>query len=122
MGALLRHADQASTQRYSQLGTDPPKIVANRIGGEILAAMNGTLPADVVGLVRRAQLDKSCLTFTSRKEYGRYTLVCDDGYYLIENPHRNLIISSLTVRMTCLEMGVVNKKGETSNGKESCPW
>jgi len=50
VGALLGHADQASTQRYSHLQTDPLKIAADRIGGEILAAMNGTPPADVVDL------------------------------------------------------------------------
>lgn len=50
VGALLGHADQASTQRYSHLQTDPLKIAADRIGSEILAAMNGKPPADVVDL------------------------------------------------------------------------
>jgi len=50
VGALLGHADQASTARYSHLQSDPLKVAADRIGGEIWAAMNGTPPADVVDL------------------------------------------------------------------------
>jgi integrase len=50
IGALLGHADQASTNRYSHLQTDPLKVAADLIGGEIWAAMNGTPAADVVNL------------------------------------------------------------------------
>ncbi|HEX2988908.1 MAG TPA: site-specific integrase [Chloroflexota bacterium] len=55
VGALLGHADQASTQRYSHLQVDPLRLAAERIGGEIAAAMAGTPPAQVVNMEEARQ-------------------------------------------------------------------
>ncbi len=51
IGALLGHADQQSTARYAHLDTDPMRLAADRIGGEIAALMNGQPPAEVFDLV-----------------------------------------------------------------------
>ncbi len=50
IGALLGHADQASTQRYAHLSPDARRSVADRIAGEIAASLEGKPPADVVRL------------------------------------------------------------------------
>lgn len=57
IGALLGHADQASTQRYAHLAVDPLKAAADRIGAEIEAAMKGTAPAEVLQLKTAAGFD-----------------------------------------------------------------
>ena len=41
IGALLGHRDQKATQRYAHLSDSPIKAAANRIAGDIAAAMNG---------------------------------------------------------------------------------
>lgn len=41
IGALLGHADSATTSRYAHLSADPLKAAADRIAGAIANAMNG---------------------------------------------------------------------------------
>jgi integrase len=41
VGKLLGHANAATTQRYSHLTTDPLRAVADRISGQVAAALNG---------------------------------------------------------------------------------
>ncbi len=41
IGALLGHRDQSMTQRYAHLSDSPVHAAANRIAGQIAAAMNG---------------------------------------------------------------------------------
>ncbi len=40
IGALLGHADSATTRRYAHLSADPLKAAADRIAGFIAGAMN----------------------------------------------------------------------------------
>lgn len=42
IGSLLGHRGQSTTQRYAHLSNDPLKSAANRISGQIAAAMGGT--------------------------------------------------------------------------------
>ncbi len=55
IGALLGHRDQKATQRYAHLSDSPIKAAANRIAGEIAAAMNSGDKggAEVVALPKR---------------------------------------------------------------------
>ncbi len=55
IGALLGHADQASTQRYAHLSTDARRLAAERIGGEIAGALKGAELASVVPLREEAR-------------------------------------------------------------------
>ncbi|HVT57080.1 MAG TPA: tyrosine-type recombinase/integrase [Thermoanaerobaculia bacterium] len=41
IGALLGHSQPATTARYAHLADDPLRAAADRISGEIAAAMNG---------------------------------------------------------------------------------
>jgi integrase len=41
LGKLLGHADAATTQRYAHLATDPLRAVADRISGQVAAALGG---------------------------------------------------------------------------------
>lgn len=43
IGALLGHADAATTQRYAHLHDDPLKAASEAVGGKIAAAMGGVL-------------------------------------------------------------------------------
>jgi len=55
IGALLGHADQASTQRYAHLSVDARKLAADRVGGEIAAALDGKELAQVIPLGQSAE-------------------------------------------------------------------
>jgi len=44
LGKLLGHADSATTQRYAHLAVDPLRAVADRISGQVAAAMGGKAP------------------------------------------------------------------------------
>lgn len=57
IGALLGHRDQATTQRYAHLSSDPLRAAADKISGQILAALNGERPADVIQLERSLQAE-----------------------------------------------------------------
>ena len=48
IGKLLGHADVKTTARYAHLADDPLKAAANRISGNIAAAMEGKPGATVV--------------------------------------------------------------------------
>ena len=48
IGKLLGHADVKTTARYAHLADDPLKAAANRISGNIAAAMDGTPGATIV--------------------------------------------------------------------------
>lgn len=50
IGALLGHADQASTARYTHLAMDPLRQAANIVGDKIDATMKGTSLAEVVDI------------------------------------------------------------------------
>jgi integrase len=50
IGKLLGHKNAASTQRYAHLGDDPLRSAADRISGQIAAAMSGQQVAEVVEL------------------------------------------------------------------------
>lgn len=52
IGKLLGHADSATTQRYAHLHDDPLRAAADRIAGQISAAMNGSI-GEVVELPKR---------------------------------------------------------------------
>lgn len=41
LGKLLGHADAATTQRYAHLAADPLRAVADRISGQVAAALGG---------------------------------------------------------------------------------
>ena len=41
LGKLLGHADSATTQRYAHLAADPLRAVADRISGQVAAALGG---------------------------------------------------------------------------------
>lgn len=41
LGKLLGHADASTTQRYAHLATDPLRAVADRISGQVAAALDG---------------------------------------------------------------------------------
>lgn len=53
VGALLGHTQASTTQRYAHLSADPLKIAADKISGQIAAALNGTPKADVVPIAQR---------------------------------------------------------------------
>ena len=55
IGALLGHRDAKSTQRYAHLGDDPLKAAADRIAGNISAALDSREPAEVVELTNRSK-------------------------------------------------------------------
>ncbi|HAT50873.1 MAG: tyrosine-type recombinase/integrase [Nitrospirae bacterium] len=50
VGALLGHKTPSVTARYAHLSADPLKLAADRISGQIAAALNGTPKAEVVQL------------------------------------------------------------------------
>ena len=50
IGKLLGHADVKTTARYAHLADDPLKAAANRISGNIAAAMDGNQSAEIVTL------------------------------------------------------------------------
>lgn len=52
LGKLLGHADSATTQRYAHLAADPLRAVADRISGQVEAALRGK-SAEVVPLAGR---------------------------------------------------------------------
>jgi integrase len=52
VGKLLGHADATTTQRYAHLGADPLRAVADRISGQVAAALGGK-NAEVVKLTGR---------------------------------------------------------------------
>ena len=52
IGKLLGHTQAATTQRYAHLAADPVRQAADRISGEIAAAMNGN-PKGEVAPIRR---------------------------------------------------------------------
>jgi integrase len=52
VGALLGHADAKTTQRYAHLSADPIRQAADRISGQIAAAMGSGTPGEVVPIRR----------------------------------------------------------------------
>jgi integrase len=50
LGALLGHKTPATTARYAHLANDPLRAVADRIAGEIAAALDGRPLAEVLPL------------------------------------------------------------------------
>jgi hypothetical protein len=52
LGKLLGHADAATTLRYAHLAADPLRAVADRISGQVAAALDGK-NGEVVKLARR---------------------------------------------------------------------
>ena len=52
IGKLLGHTQAATTQRYAHLAADPVKQAADRISGEIAAALNGDTKGEVTPLRR----------------------------------------------------------------------
>ena len=53
VGKLLGHKRASSTERYAHLGDDPLRAAADRIAGQIAAAMAGDSPAEVIDLPNR---------------------------------------------------------------------
>ena len=53
VGKLLGHKRASSTERYAHLGDDPLRAAADRIAGQIAAAMDGNSSAEVVRLPNR---------------------------------------------------------------------
>ena len=53
IGKLLGHKQSVTTQRYAHLADDPLRAAADRIAGQIAAAMRGEPRADVVELPNR---------------------------------------------------------------------
>ena len=53
IGKLLGHKQSITTQRYAHLADDPLRAAADRIAGQIAAAMQGDSLADVVELPNR---------------------------------------------------------------------
>ncbi|MBF0295439.1 MAG: tyrosine-type recombinase/integrase [Magnetococcales bacterium] len=53
VGALLGHKTPNMTARYAHLADDPVKVAADRISGQIAAALNGTPKGEVVELPAR---------------------------------------------------------------------
>ena len=47
IGKLLGHTQAATTQRYAHLAADPVRQAADRISGEIAAAMNSQAKGEV---------------------------------------------------------------------------
>jgi len=47
IGKLLGHTQAATTQRYAHLAADPVRQAADRISGEIAAALNGQAKGQV---------------------------------------------------------------------------
>lgn len=52
IGALLGHANPSTTQRYAHLADDPRRVAADRVAGEIAAALSGK--ATTVTPIKRA--------------------------------------------------------------------
>ena len=52
IGKLLGHTQAATTQRYAHLAADPVRQAADRISGEIAAAMNGRPKGEVTPIRR----------------------------------------------------------------------
>jgi hypothetical protein len=50
LGALLGHKQPVTTARYAHLANDPLRAAADRIAGEIAAALDGGPLAEVVPL------------------------------------------------------------------------
>ncbi|MBF0632747.1 MAG: site-specific integrase, partial [Magnetococcales bacterium] len=56
VGALLGHKTPTVTARYAHLSADPLKIAADKISGQIAAALNGTPKADIVPIKKGQSL------------------------------------------------------------------
>ncbi len=52
IGKLLGHTQAATTQRYAHLAADPVRQAADRISGEIAAAMSGKAKGEVTPIRR----------------------------------------------------------------------
>jgi len=52
LGAILGHSTPGTTARYAHLADDPRKAGAERISGEIAAALNGRPAAEVIAFPR----------------------------------------------------------------------